>query len=293
MNETPPAIDHIQRWREIVAARRAQHDAACAAQNRTTDDYWARRAESFRAFVKLAARGTDPLVASVRRQIRPGETVLDIGAGTGRHALALAADAARVTALDPSPAMLGFLREDAEEAGLDNIDVIEAGWPDAAEETPPADIVISANVVYPIEDVVPFLVAMDAHARRLCFLQMMVRQPWFDPPGLWEAVHGEPRRPQPAYMEAVNLLHQLGCYANVQIASASIPRTFGDLDAAVERFAESVAVGEDEERRARLRAALERMLEKQEDGQLGLPAQRFNQATIWWEGGALQDTDGA
>ncbi len=293
MTETPTAIDHVQRWREIVAARREQHDAACAVQNRTTGDYWARRAESFRAFVKLASRAEDPLVASVRRQIQPGETLLDIGAGTGRHALALAADAVRVTALDPSPAMLNFLREDAAEGGLDNVDVIEGGWPDAAGETPPADIVISANVLYPIEDVVPFLVAMDGHARRLCFLQMMVRQPWFDPPGLWEAVHGAPRRPQPAYMEAVNLLHQLGCYANVELASASIPRTFGDLDAAVERFAESVAVGDDAERRGRLRAALETMLERQEDGQLGLRAQRFSQATIWWEAGVLQDAGAA
>ena len=292
MSKAPESIDHIEYWRRIVSARREQHDAACAAQHRTTDDYWARRAESFRAFVRLAARGVDPLVASVRKQLRAEDTILDIGAGTGRHAVALAPHAQRVTALDPSPAMLAFLREDAEEASLDNIDVIEGAWPDAAGETPEADIVISANVLYPIEDVVPFLVAMDGHARRLCFLQLMTRQPWFDPPGLWQAVHGEPRRPQPAYMEAVNLLHQLGCYANVEIAWADIPRTFDSLDIAVERFAESVAVGDDEERRARLRAALEETLEIRSDGTLALAGQRFPQATVWWEAGALQEASG-
>ena len=292
MSKAPESIDHIEYWRRIVSARREQHDAACAAQHRTTDDYWARRAESFRAFVRLAARGVDPLVASVRKQLRAEDTILDIGAGTGRHAVALAPHAQRVTALDPSPAMLAFLREDAEEASLDNIDVIEGAWPDAAGETPEADIVISANVLYPIEDVVPFLVAMDGHARRLCFLQLMAHQPWFDPPGLWQAVHGEPRRPQPAYMEAVNLLHQLGCYANVEIAWVDIPRTFDSLDIAVERFAESVAVGDDEERRARLRAALEETLEIRSDGTLALAGQRFPQATVWWEAGALQEASG-
>lgn len=292
MSKAPKPIDHVERWRRIVSARREQHDAACAAQHRTTDDYWARRAESFRAFARLAARGVDPLVASVRKQLRTEDTILDIGAGTGRHAVALAPHAQRVTALDPSPAMLAFLREDAEEASLDNIDVIEGAWPDAAGEIPEADIVISANVLYPIEDVVPFLVAMDGHARRLCFLQLMTRQPWFDPPGLWQAVHGEPRRPQPAYMEAVNLLHQLGCYANVEIAWVDIPRTFDSLDIAVERFAESVAVGDDEERRARLRAALEETLETRDDGTLALAAQRFPQATVWWQAGALQEAAG-
>ena len=294
MSEQPEPIDHIERWRRIVVARRQQHDAVCAAQGRTTDDYWARRAEGFRKFVQEAAESADPFVARILSHLRPEDTVLDVGAGTGRHTVALARHARRAVALDPSPAMLRFLREDIASQGLSNVDVIEGSWPEAAEQASEADIVISAHVLYPIEDVVSFLRALDGHARRFCFLHLMVRQPWFDQLRLWEAVHDEPRRPQPTYIEAVNVLHQLGCPANVEVAWVEMMRAFADLDDALDRFAESVAVGDDPERRRRLRDALSQRLEPSADGRLAFPERRYPLATVWWEAGALgEPQDGA
>ena len=282
----PDAIDHIERWKRIVVARREQHDAVCDAQGRTTGDYWARRAEGFRKFAQDSSAGGDPFIDSVLRQLRPEDTVLDVGAGTGRHTIPLARHARRVTALDPSPAMLGFLREDVASQGLTNVDVVEGGWPDAAAQAPQADIVLSAHVVYPIEDIVSFLRALDGQSRRLCFLHLMVWQPWFDQLGLWETVHREDRRPQPTYIEVVNVLHQLGCYANVEIAWSETPRGFDTLDDAVERFAESVAVGDDAQR-TRLRDTLAERLQPAAGG-LVFPQQRHPVATVWWEAGALQ-----
>ncbi|MEX1254486.1 MAG: class I SAM-dependent methyltransferase [Dehalococcoidia bacterium] len=288
-SSSPEPIDHVDRWRRIVVARREQHDAACAAQGRTTDDYWARRAESYRRFAKDASAAGDPFLEYVLRRLRPEDTVLDVGAGTGRHTVALAPYARRVTAVDPSAAMLRFLREDAAEQGLTNVDVIEGAWPDIAANAPEADVVISAHVLYPIEDVAPFLRALDAHARRLCCLHLMVRQPWFDSIGLWAAVHEQPRLPQPTYIDAVNLLHQLGCYANVEVAWVETPRGYASLDVAVEGFAETVAAGDDAARRQRLREALTERLEPQPDGRLALPLDRHPLATVSWQGGALRD----
>jgi SAM-dependent methyltransferase len=287
MTDTPAPIDYIDRWHRIVAARREQHDAACAAQGRTTDDYWARRAEGYRRFVRQEAAGRDPFLECVRRHLQPEDTVLDVGAGTGRHTLRLAPHVRRIVALDPSGAMLRFLREDAASAGLDNVEAVEGAWPEAAADLPLADIVISAHVLYPIEDIVPFLRALDGHARRLCFLHLMGHQPSFDMAGLWEAVHGEPRCPQPTYIDAVNLLHQSGCPANVEVAWLDSAHTFGSLDEAFERFAESVAVGDDRERQQRLRGALAERLKPLEDGRLAVGQGRLPVATVWWEAGAL------
>jgi len=136
---------------------------------------------------------------------------------------------------------------------------------------------------------VPFLQAMDRVARRLCFLHMMAGQPWFDQLDLWRAVHGEERRRQPTYIDAVNVLHQLGCYANVEITWVEIPRAFESIDDAFDRFAESVAVGEDPGQQERLRDALAERLTKQDDGRLGLPRGAYPLATIWWEAGALAE----
>ena len=134
----PGPIDHIDRWRRIVVARREQHDAVVSAQGRTTDDYWARRAESFHKFVQEIAAAGDPFLDCVLRHLQPEDTVLDVGAGTGRHAIPLARHARQVTALDPSPAMLRFLREDVAAQGLTNVEVVEDGWPEAAAQVPPA-----------------------------------------------------------------------------------------------------------------------------------------------------------
>ncbi|MGB2696175.1 MAG: class I SAM-dependent methyltransferase [Dehalococcoidia bacterium] len=287
MTEVAP-IDYITLWRDIVVSRREQHDAACAQEGRTTDDYWARRAEGLHKFAREASQGGDALLACVLRYLRPDDVVLDVGAGTGRHAIPLARHARRVVAIDPSPGMLRFLRDDATEQKLDNVDVVEGAWPDVADRVPQADVIISAHVLYPIEDVVPFLRAFDGHARRLCLLQLMVGQPWFDQLGLWEAVHGSQRLPQPTYIDALNVLHQLGCYTNVEIVRAQTPRVFDSLDDAVERLAESVAVGDDREQRARLREALAKQLEPTDDGRLAHPVRQWPLATLWWEAGALQ-----
>jgi len=284
---TPPPIDYVERWRRIVVARREQHDAACAEQARTTTDYWARRAEDFHQFSREALAAGDPFVDALSRHVQPEDTVLDVGAGTGRHALPLARRARQVVALDPSPAMLRYLREDAESEGLTNVDVIEGAWPDTAGRAPQADVVVSAHVLYPIEEVAPFLRALDGHARRLCFLNLMARQPWFDQLGLWEAVHGQPRLPQPTYIDAVNVLHQLGCYANVEVAWVDTPRRFDSVDGAVERFAEMVVLGDDPERRRRAREALASRLTPLPEGRLSLSTGPYPIATVWWEAGAL------
>ena len=55
-------------------------------------------------------------------------TVVDLGAGTGRFALAAASRFGRVTAVDVSPAMLAVLRQRAAAAGVANLECVQAGF---------------------------------------------------------------------------------------------------------------------------------------------------------------------
>jgi SAM-dependent methyltransferase len=64
--------------------------------------------------------------------LEPGEHVVDIGCGTGRHAVPLAARGLRVTGVDVSPAMLAQARGRAEAAGV-RLELLEAD----ARELPP------------------------------------------------------------------------------------------------------------------------------------------------------------
>jgi ubiquinone/menaquinone biosynthesis C-methylase UbiE len=51
--------------------------------------------------------------------LRPGERVLDLGCGTGNAALLAAARGTQVTAVDPSPRLLGVASAAAEREGLE------------------------------------------------------------------------------------------------------------------------------------------------------------------------------
>ena len=85
------------------------------------------------------------------------------------------------------------------------------------------------------------------------------------------------------------VLHQLGCHANVEVEWAETSHSFDGLDDAVERFADSVAVGNDADRLARLREVLAARLQPLEDGRLASEQGRLPLATVWWEAGALRE----
>ena len=72
-----------------------------------------------RAHDRFAARDMNEWILGLLPP-RPGERVLDLGCGSGRQALALAARAATVVGLDASAAALAEARESAARAGLSN-----------------------------------------------------------------------------------------------------------------------------------------------------------------------------
>ena len=106
--------------------------------------------------------------------------------------------------------------------------------------------------------------------------------------GLWTAVHGESRCPQPTYVEAVGVLQQLGCHPSVEVELLESAHVFDGLEEALARFAGSVAVGDDPDRLARLRHALTTRLEPLEDGRIATDHGPLPVATVWWEAGALR-----
>src|SRR5260221_4788597 len=145
----------VERWQEILDARARQMDAAYARLGRTSADFWNRRARNYHRATKDAV-ARDPLFLKLSREITPQTTVLDVGAGTGRFALALAPQAKHVTAVEPNAAMLNYLREDATQQGLTNVSYVQTTWQESSTDLV-TDIVLCSHVLYPIRDIVPFL----------------------------------------------------------------------------------------------------------------------------------------
>lgn len=78
--------------------------------------------------------------------------VVDLGAGTGQFALAVAAVCARVVAVDVSPVMLARLRTKVAVSALSNVEVVQAGFLTYEHRGAPADVVYSRWALHHLPD---------------------------------------------------------------------------------------------------------------------------------------------
>ncbi|MBB5867059.1 SAM-dependent methyltransferase [Allocatelliglobosispora scoriae] len=79
-------------------------------------------------------------------------TLVDLGTGTGRVALAAAPHAGRVVAVDVSPAMLAQVSARAQAAGLANVEVVRAGFLTYEHTGALADAVHTRNALHQLPD---------------------------------------------------------------------------------------------------------------------------------------------
>lgn len=127
--------------RELLAERFA--DLACLI---VRNENFANRHESVRdeEFIRGEAPMTKRAVRAVAvaaLNVRPGDTVLDVGAGTGSVAVEMArkAYAGEVYAIERNAAALALLERNREKFGAFNITAVPGHAPEALADLPPAD----------------------------------------------------------------------------------------------------------------------------------------------------------
>lgn len=177
----------VETWRRELAAWALPAGLVAAAGASPYEwpvELFRRRAE--------ADRGdpVEPLTRTlVRRLAGSGGVVLDVGAGTGRASLPLAAEGMTVVAVEKDPAMAAALRAAAAEQRVP-VEVVEGAWPEAAGRVPEADVALCAHVAYDVADPAPFLTALVAHARRAVAIELTDRHPWAGLAPYYRALHG-------------------------------------------------------------------------------------------------------
>jgi len=80
--------------------------------------------------------------------VPPQATLLEIGPGPGIFTLPLARHCSRVTAIEPSPAVVNFLQRQA--GGLPNLTIIQDSWEECVVDS--HDVVLAAGVLYVFYD---------------------------------------------------------------------------------------------------------------------------------------------
>jgi SAM-dependent methyltransferase len=258
---TATAAELESAWAERVRDNRAQVDRVREVPDK---DFYAPVSSLFVADPRRTGEeALDALVAL----IEPGDRWLDIGAGAGRYALPLALRAREVIAVEPSASMRNALRTGKEEHGLANLRIVPGTWPEALDtlgDPPIAEVALVAHVGYDIEDIGPFVDAMERAASRLCVAMLTDRSPASVADPFWPIVHGMERVPLPALPELAELLRARGRTTEIQRVERA-PRTFDSFDGLATFIRRQLWIAEDGEKEQRFRTALASMARERDD----------------------------
>jgi SAM-dependent methyltransferase len=194
--------DQAERWREGTAAA----------------DFYAPTAAIFKVDLR---RQDEAALNYLKSLTHPDDRWLDIGAGGGRYALPLALLVREVVAVDPSQSMLGILQASMQEHQIRNIRLLENRWP--FENPPRGDVALISHVGYDIEDIGPFLEAMELSASRLCVAVFRDSAPSSAAEPYWPLIHAEKREPLPALREFLSLQLARGALCEVKLIPGDQP----------------------------------------------------------------------
>ncbi len=163
-----------------------------------------------------------------REALPSGGSVLDVGCGAGIAAFALAPPAAHVIGVDRQAEMLAEFHVCAEQRGV-ACATIEGSWPEVADETPSSDIVTAHHVVYNVGDIVPFIRALNDHARVRVVLEMPDHHPLAPMSAAWRHFWRLERPLAPTSSDLVDVLTESGIEAHQEQWSGTM-RTAKNLE---------------------------------------------------------------
>lgn len=171
---------------------------------------WGLPAELMRRRAETAPDLSPSTSARRAREALPeAGSVLDVGVGGGAASLPLAPPAARVVGVDATEELLSVFHSAAAARGVEAVTIL-GRWPDVADRVETADVVICGHVLYNVQDLEPFALALDRHARRRVVIEITDRHPLAWMSDLWLRFHGLERPERPTADDALAALRELG-----------------------------------------------------------------------------------
>jgi SAM-dependent methyltransferase len=268
-------LDH---WRDELAAWAIPEDILAGAEQTPwvlPRQVFARRAD------RLAAAPEGPSFSRAWAALDPPGSVLDVGSGAGAACIPLLSRTTALTAVDADQEMLDLLARRAE-ALAGRVRLVRGQWPDVAPEAAPADLVTCFNVTYNVPDILPFLAALTASARRLVVLEMTAQHPLVSLNPLWLRFHGQQRPDGPTADDLLAILAAMGTPAGHRRWQRAGGPDYASFDDLVDVTRRRLCLPPD--RAKEVAEALEAQAEHDRLTDLGTTHREV--VTIWWAGSA-------
>lgn len=226
------------------------------------------------------ASAPSPSTLRALEALPAGGSVLDVGCGGGAASLPLAGRAGRIVGVDGSSEMLDELISAARPLGLP-VDAVPGRWPDVMEQVAPADVVVCHHVLYNVQDLAPFVRALEERADRRVVIELTDQHPLGWMTDLWDRFHGLAFPSGPTVEDATAALGELGIEPRREDRDQIGPRGgFARRKDAVAMVRRRLCLPA--ERDAEVAAALgDRLAEHDTLWSAGPPNNRL--VTLWWD----------
>lgn len=225
------------------------------------------------AMFTVAAEIPDsPSHQRAREVLDPGGSVLDIGSGGGRASMAITPPAGTLTAVDHQQEMLDEFLKAAETRGAIAHTYL-GEWPEVANLVPEADVVVCHHVAYNVADILPFLQALNDHARKRVVIEVPMTHPMSNMNALWKKFWNLDRPSQPTPFQLQDMCLALGFSAVLDIWEDDTWGARVELSEAERVRQARIRLCLTEDRDAELAAAV--LSEKD--------AKPRSVATLWWD----------
>ena len=168
------------------------------------------------AMFTVAGQITDsPSHRLAREGVPSTGSVLDVGSGGGRAAFAVTPPAGTVVGVDHQQAMLDEFADGAVRRGVIHHEYL-GDWPDVADDVPECDVVVCHHVAYNVADIVPFLQALNDHARHRVVLEIPMHHPISVLSPLWKRFWNLDRPTRPTAEDLYAICLAMGFDARIE-----------------------------------------------------------------------------
>ncbi|MDD2643628.1 MAG: class I SAM-dependent methyltransferase [Methanobacteriaceae archaeon] len=191
---------------------------------------WDKAAEPYE---KLNAKDdyTDKLINNLI--LDKSDSLLDIGAGEGSVSIPLSEKVKNITSVDSSKKMIELFDKRIREKSINNIETIEMDISDInLDSIGHKDIVLASRSINSFPEMEDLLINLNEIANKYVFITFFGPNNWRMEKEFYNFIDKN-YTDHPSYVLLLNLLEQIGIYANVINLDVGPVRTYDDIDEAM------------------------------------------------------------